>query len=102
MVRNIEKFNQSLKTHERWQLDYFNMLKRKLVERAEEWKRRGDQEKYERLMDEISRMKFQFDKSDCTINYGHCKKFNKEISFIPNICQLDTQECFKHRKSISQ
>jgi hypothetical protein len=32
------------------------------------------------------------------INYGKCSKFNKEVSFIPNHCQLDTQECFKHRK----
>ena len=25
------------------------------------------------------------------INYGHCIKHNKAISFIPNICQLHTQ-----------
>lgn len=30
--------------------------------------------------------------------YGYCKKFDfKEISFIPNILQLDTQHCFEHR-----
>lgn len=31
-------------------------------------------------------------------NYGHCKKFDKAVSFIPNTCQLDTQECFEHRR----
>lgn len=32
------------------------------------------------------------------IHYGRCVKKDKEVSFIPNTCQLDTQECFKHRR----
>lgn len=32
------------------------------------------------------------------INYGQCVKFNKEVSFIPATCQLETQNCFEHRK----
>jgi hypothetical protein len=32
------------------------------------------------------------------INYGWCTFFDKEVSFIPATCQLDTQTCFKHRK----
>lgn len=32
------------------------------------------------------------------INYGNCTKFNKPVSFIPNVCQLETQQCFKHRR----
>lgn len=32
------------------------------------------------------------------INYGNCTKLNKQVSFIPNTCQLDTQECFEHRR----
>ena len=32
------------------------------------------------------------------INYGRCSKFNKEVSFITNTCQLSTQGCFKHRR----
>lgn len=31
-------------------------------------------------------------------NYGTCSKFNKPVSFIPNTCQLHTQQCFEHRK----
>ncbi len=31
------------------------------------------------------------------INYGHCLKFDKPVSFIPAICQLETQSCFVHR-----
>lgn len=33
------------------------------------------------------------------IHYGDCTKFNKPVSFIPNICQLETQECFEHRRN---
>jgi hypothetical protein len=41
---------------------------------------------------------FQFDKSGL-ISYGHCSKINILISFIPNICQIETQGCFEHRRS---
>lgn len=30
--------------------------------------------------------------------FGDCTKFNKPVSFIPETCQLETQECFYHRK----
>jgi len=33
------------------------------------------------------------------INYGSCTKFNKEVSFIPNHCQIHTQKCFEHRRA---
>lgn len=32
------------------------------------------------------------------INYGNCTKLQKEITFIPNLLQIHTQECFQHRK----
>lgn len=37
----------------------------------------------------------------CPINYGYCEKFDKEVSFIPSTCQIETQNCFMHRKSIA-
>ena len=40
---------------------------------------------------------FQFDKSNL-INYGKCFKFKNDVSFIPNICQIETQDCFMHRR----
>lgn len=33
------------------------------------------------------------------INYGNCLKFNKPVNFIPNTCQLETQQCFTHRRA---
>jgi hypothetical protein len=35
------------------------------------------------------------------INYGQCLKFDKPVTFIPAVCQLDTQNCFEHRKQIA-
>jgi hypothetical protein len=33
--------------------------------------------------------------------YGVCCKFNKEVTFIANTCQLETQNCFEHRRNIT-
>ena len=41
------------------------------------------------------------EKSSYRVNYGNCEKFNKEVSFIPNRCQIETQDCFKHRKELN-
>jgi len=100
MVRDMEKFKLSLKTHEKWQLDYFNVTKANLKKRAEERKLKGETEKANNILKEISKMRFQFDKSTCSINYGNCTKLNKSVSFIPNILQIETQHCFKHRREL--
>lgn len=44
-----------------------------------------------------SNAQFQFDKSDL-LQYGECSKLDKDISFIPNVCQIETQDCFEHRR----
>lgn len=36
--------------------------------------------------------------SSFRINYGNCSKLKKPVSFIPNVCQIETQECFEHRR----
>ena len=77
MVRDLERFKKSKQWHYKIQLDYFNLIK-------------------EKTKDETIR--FEFDSSVVSINYGFCNKLEKEVSFIPNTCQLDTQECFKHRR----
>ncbi len=98
MVRDLEKYKKSLELHHLWQLSYFNVIKNKLISRAEYFKSKNKMDKHESIMIEVGKLKFQFDKSDVSINYGHCNKLDKEVSFIPNVCQLETQKCFKHRK----
>ena len=48
-------------------------------------------------MKESVSMRFQFDKKEAMINYGRCQKLDKDVQFIPNMCQIDTQVCFEHR-----
>ena len=79
MVRDLEKFKSSKQWHYDLQLKYFNLIK-------------------EKTKDE--KMRFEFNSKSVSINYGNCTKFNKPVSFIPNVFQLETQQCFKHRKDI--
>lgn len=95
MVRNIEKFDTSLAFHHKMQLDYFNVIKAKLIKSTE---KHTDPEKRDNILKEAKNMVFQFDKTYAALNYGRCEKFNKEVSFIPNVCQLETQGCFEHRR----
>ena len=99
MIRDTEKFKRSLEQHHKWQYDYFLTIKNKLIEKAEFAKNKFyDLLKWNDLLTQSEKLKFQFDKSECTINYGKCSKLNKDVSFIPNTLQLETQSCFKHRR----
>lgn len=99
MVRDSEEFNRSLERHHKWQLDYFNTIRNNLIKKAKWWKDvKNDLEKWDNLLTEAEKMKFQFDKKEAYINYGNCGKLNKKVQFIPNTIQLDTQDCFKHRR----
>lgn len=98
MIRNMDLFKQSVEKHQKWQLDYFEGIQNKLFKKANEHKEKGDLKLFETLTKEAKAMKFQFDKKQCLINYGRCSKFDKDVSFIPNTLQLETQECFEHRR----
>ena len=102
MERNNDEFKASLERHHKWQLDYFNTLKNNIIKKAKWWKdRKNDLEKWNDLLTEAEKMKFQFDKKEAAINYGKCAKFKNSISFLPNTLQLDTQSCFTHRREAS-
>lgn len=101
MIRNMDLYNKSLKDHEKWQLDYFNGVNDRMIETAKWWRdNKGDHNKYNSILAEVKKRKFQFDKSTNTISFGMCEKFFKSISFIPNTLQLETQTCFVHRKDL--
>lgn len=81
MVRDFEKYQKSLEFHERESKRYFEIVKAKLPPEEQE------------------KAKFQFNRNEAMINFGNCTKLNKQVSFIPNTCQLETQECFEHRRN---
>lgn len=60
-----------------------------------------DFERKKAIMEIRPNAQFQFDKSGL-LQYGKCKKLNKPVSFIPNICQIETQDCFLHRRDGSE
>lgn len=95
MVRDFDKFNKWKEWRRSQQLNDFEIRKSKAICDAEllenEDGRRSELKK-------ANKMTFQFDSSGL-IGYGDCLKFNKPVSFIPNTCQLETQECFEHRRS---
>ena len=80
MIRDFERYQQSLKLHEKWQRDYYEIIKKKMPP------------------NEAAKYRFQFDRNEASIQYGTCSKLLKNVSFIPNICMPENQECFKNRK----
>lgn len=99
MQRNLERFKESKELHFKWQLEEFERNKKKVIDKANWYRLKfNDLENWNSLLNVAEKMKFQFDIKEVSINYGNCTKLNKEVSFLPNTCQLDTQDCFKHRR----
>lgn len=57
--------------------------------------------KLENKLSVLSKEKYGYQGKKAPIQYGVCCRFNKEIKFIANVCQLETQNCFEHRKTLS-
>jgi hypothetical protein len=84
--------------HYKWQKEAFDLARMRIIKSAEEWISKGEPVKAKSLLKEARKMSFQFDESECAIHYGDCSKFEKKVSFIPETIQVETQDCFKHRK----
>ena len=93
LIRDFDKLNGWKAKHQSWQRETFDKKKVKAISDA---KRIGDAKSRETALRKANKLQFQFDATN-TISYGHCDRFDKQISFIPNICQIETQECFEHR-----
>lgn len=61
-----------------------------------------DTDKYKSFNDIHTRSDGKIENASHRILYGQCIKFSKPISFIPNVCQIETQQCFVHRKNNQQ
>lgn len=101
MDRDMEKFKLSLKFNEELQLNQFNRSVERLRGIADEFKtKKYDLEKWDLLHQEADKLKFQFNRKSISIQYGKCRLLNKDVEFIPTLCQPETQECFLHRKDM--
>ena len=100
MIRDLGKRMQSVELHSSWQKAEFDKAKARMIKSANENNAKGNQDAYKALMKAANKMTFQANKGEAAIHYGFCTLKNKSVSFIPNTCQIDTQQCFKHRKEI--
>ena len=100
LSRDFDRRKVSVATHFKWQLDEFFRLRIRLLNRSLGELERNpsdkNKRKYKQVCKQVSAMKWQF-QDDCAIHYGVCGKLNKDVSFIPNTCQLETQKCFDLR-----
>jgi len=76
MRRDLDKYKASKQWHEKLQKEYFETMTEKLG---------------------IKNKQFQFENT-AYVHFGFCLRFNKEVSFIPNVCQIENQKCFINRK----
>lgn len=94
MYRDLAKWDYWMQWHREKELQEFESSKAKAIAEAllieDEANKKG-------MLRVSEKMKFQFDKTKL-ISYGKCSRFGKEVSFLPNIAQLETQKCFLHRK----
>lgn len=100
LERSISKRQKHVDLHYRLQKNYFDIKRIKLLEKGEWRLKRGEKEKAKQIFKEARKLVFVFDEGECSLHYGYCNKYKKEASFISNILQLETQECFKHRKEL--
>ncbi len=97
LVRDIDKFKANAVIDNENQLFLFENRKAKMIERAK-IQMNFNKEKGEKQLQAAHDLKYQYQGQQCPILYGICSKLHKAITFIANICQLDTQTCFVHRK----
>jgi len=98
LIRDSNRFNQSKEFQKNMQLDEFENKKAKLDIQVNEAYRKNEIEGGFSMEQMYRKMKFQFNAKDyCLISFGFCDKKNIDVSFIPNNCQLSTQECFEIR-----
>lgn len=96
MVRDFEKKKKWEEFHRKLQFAEFEISKALKIKEAE-----GNIPRNDWLIEKAKKLQFQFDKTGL-INYGGCDKLKKPVTFIPDNCQLETQDCFKHRRSLTE
>lgn len=94
MERDLDEFKKWAEFRKQLQYKEFESKKNEAIEIANN---HPEEKSKHSLLRKANKMTFQFDKSDL-INYGNCKKYHKSVSFIPNICQIETQDCFENRR----
>lgn len=99
-VRNLEKYNAAIEEDKVSQFASFNWVKQRRIDDANELKK-TQPEKAWHALDAAKKMSYSYRGQRNNVHYGLCTKFNKDRTILPNTLQLDTQECFVHRKMLN-
>jgi hypothetical protein len=99
MQRNIARYNTAYACGFENQYDTFRRTKARRI-RAARQKVEKDRERGLLALEDALKLTFVYSPLTAPINYGKCLKFDKDVSFIPNTLQLETQRCFLHRKDM--
>ncbi len=96
-VRSSEALNASKKRHRQWAAASIRMRRKRFWEEAQKALGAGKRDSCTELLREHSRV--TVDKGyKAGLVFGRCAKYNKPIQTVSNVCQVDTQECFVHRR----
>lgn len=98
LQRDTEKYYAQVELDKANQQILFDNKKSRAIEEANKKIKRGDKERGELALKAALSLKHSYQGDVIPLLYGDCKKYKKPISFHPNILQLETQECFVHRK----
>jgi len=93
MKRDLETYKQWEDWNRARELEEFEKRKAKAIADAEVIEDQGSRKA---LLHKAHKMRFHFEKAKL-INYGVCLQFHKSVTFLPNVCQIETQKCFIHR-----
>ena len=99
MTRSISKKQDHVDFHYRMQKDLFDTKRKKVIIAGERRLAKGEKDKAKALFKEARNMNFVFSQDSCTLSYGYCEIYKKDISFIPEIIMEENINCFKHRKT---
>lgn len=94
MERDMDSYRKACEANTPLQKRYFDQQKAHAILEAEAM---GN----ERLLRKAQGMRFE-PKYKSALNHGHCTRFNKPVRFLPNTIQLETQNCFEHRRTTNQ
>lgn len=97
MVRDSNKFDEVVKQDHADQEFLFANKKRRAIEKAQ-ITMKTNEAKGTIALKAAQDLKYAY-QGGIKLNYGHCNHFDKEVSFQPNVLQLETQTCFVHRRS---
>lgn len=97
MNRDFDALKEAKKIAEMGEKYLFDRTFKRRMQEAWDNNKAGKHKRCSNLIKDIRKKKFVYVHTS-DILYGNCTKLKKKVTFIANDFQLETQECFKHRK----